>query len=182
MPPPGLDALEHLVVLMMENRSFDHMLGALKARDPRILLLLGWVVCVVLFFSLSSGKREVYILPALPMLCVAMGPWLHDVVSRRGVGIGAFIAAVLFSGVLLAAGLAAALGHPGFEDRLASIRGTVDGDALGWMLAAIGGAGLLAALILRPKRGVAALCHGHLRRELGRPGDAGGSRQGQKQG
>lgn len=130
---------------------------ALKARDPRILLLLGWVVCVVLFFSLSSGKREVYILPALPMLCVAMGPWLYDVVSRRGVGIGAFIAAVLFSGVLLAAGLAAALGHPGFEDRLASIRGTVDGDALGWMLAAIGGAGLLAALILRPKRGVAAL-------------------------
>lgn len=34
--PAGLDALEHLVVLMMENRSFDHMLGGLKARDPRI--------------------------------------------------------------------------------------------------------------------------------------------------
>jgi phospholipase C len=26
--PPGLDALKHIVVLMMENRSFDHMLGA----------------------------------------------------------------------------------------------------------------------------------------------------------
>jgi phospholipase C len=25
--PPGLDALKHIVVLMMENRSFDHMLG-----------------------------------------------------------------------------------------------------------------------------------------------------------
>ena len=34
--PPGLDNLKHLVVLMMENRSFDHMLGALKAEDPRI--------------------------------------------------------------------------------------------------------------------------------------------------
>lgn len=34
--PPGLDALKHIVVLMMENRSFDHMLGALKAQDPRI--------------------------------------------------------------------------------------------------------------------------------------------------
>jgi len=34
--PPGLDSLKHIVVLMMENRSFDHMLGALKARDPRI--------------------------------------------------------------------------------------------------------------------------------------------------
>ena len=34
--PPGLDQLEHIVVLMMENRSFDHMLGALRADDPRI--------------------------------------------------------------------------------------------------------------------------------------------------
>ena len=32
----GLDNLKHLVVLMMENRSFDHMLGALKAQDARI--------------------------------------------------------------------------------------------------------------------------------------------------
>jgi phospholipase C len=34
--PPGLTALKHVVVLMMENRSFDHMLGALKAQDPRV--------------------------------------------------------------------------------------------------------------------------------------------------
>src|SRR5512138_2168856 len=32
----GLDALRHVVVLMMENRSFDHMLGGLTALDPRI--------------------------------------------------------------------------------------------------------------------------------------------------
>jgi phospholipase C len=34
--PAGLDNLRHIVVLMMENRSFDHMLGALKAQDARI--------------------------------------------------------------------------------------------------------------------------------------------------
>jgi len=34
--PTGLDSLRHIVVLMMENRSFDHMLGSLKAVDPRI--------------------------------------------------------------------------------------------------------------------------------------------------
>jgi len=34
--PAGLDNLKHIVVLMMENRSFDHMLGALKAQNPRI--------------------------------------------------------------------------------------------------------------------------------------------------
>jgi phospholipase C len=32
----GLDNLKHIVVLMMENRSFDHMLGGLKQQDPKI--------------------------------------------------------------------------------------------------------------------------------------------------
>jgi phospholipase C len=34
--PTGLDSLKHIVVLMMENRSFDHMLGSLKAVNPAI--------------------------------------------------------------------------------------------------------------------------------------------------
>ncbi len=34
--PTGLDKLQHIVVLMMENRSFDHMLGSLKAVNPAI--------------------------------------------------------------------------------------------------------------------------------------------------
>src|SRR5262245_13054795 len=33
MPPLGKDNLQHLVVLMMENRSFDHMLGDLGSVD-----------------------------------------------------------------------------------------------------------------------------------------------------
>src|SRR5258708_11505141 len=32
--PPGLDKLKHIVVLMMENRSFNHMLGYLKPDWP----------------------------------------------------------------------------------------------------------------------------------------------------
>ncbi len=32
----GLDNLKHIVVLMMENRSFDHMLGGLKKQYPKI--------------------------------------------------------------------------------------------------------------------------------------------------
>lgn len=34
--PPGLDALKHIVVLMMENRSFDHMLGGLRRQSPQV--------------------------------------------------------------------------------------------------------------------------------------------------
>lgn len=32
----GLENLKHIVVLMMENRSFDHMLGGLKKKFPKI--------------------------------------------------------------------------------------------------------------------------------------------------
>ena len=34
--PDGLSKLRHLVVLMMENRSFDHMFGGLKAAHPAL--------------------------------------------------------------------------------------------------------------------------------------------------
>src|ERR1700739_2609218 len=37
----GLDNLKHVVVLMMENRSFDHMLGGLKKKFPKIAGLTG---------------------------------------------------------------------------------------------------------------------------------------------
>lgn len=33
---PGIKGLQHIVVLMMENRSFDHMLGALRSKNPAI--------------------------------------------------------------------------------------------------------------------------------------------------
>ena len=35
-PPAQSKKVHHLVVLMLENRSFDHMLGGLKSQDPRI--------------------------------------------------------------------------------------------------------------------------------------------------
>jgi 4-amino-4-deoxy-L-arabinose transferase-like glycosyltransferase len=57
----------------------------LRARDARLLLLLGWVVLVLIFFSLSPGKRGVYVLPALPALAVASGEWLRGLWQRPDV-------------------------------------------------------------------------------------------------
>jgi phospholipase C len=34
--PAGLAAIEHVVVLMLENRSFDHMLGYLYAGSGNV--------------------------------------------------------------------------------------------------------------------------------------------------
>src|SRR2546423_5789487 len=53
----GLDNLKHIVVLMMENRSFDHMLGALKQTDPRINGLSGEE------FNLNTAGQKVKVQP-----------------------------------------------------------------------------------------------------------------------
>lgn len=58
---------------------------ALKARDARVLLPLGFVVLYVLLFTLSSGKRDLYILSALPMMALAAGFLLPELLRRRAV-------------------------------------------------------------------------------------------------
>ncbi|MGH8076867.1 MAG: ArnT family glycosyltransferase [Lysobacter sp.] len=131
---------------------------ALRARDARVLLPLAWVVLVVLFFTLSAGKREVYVLPALPMLCLALGPWLPAVLFRPWPRRLAFAFAVVLAAVTLVTGLMVAFGEPGFEHRLDNARGIAGGgNALGAMLAAIGAFGIGALMWFRLRGGVAAM-------------------------
>lgn len=75
---------------------------AFAARDPWPALLLGWVVLVVLFFSLSSGKRGVYLLPAVPALAMAAAPWLPELLRARGTRRLAFGLAVALAGLAAA--------------------------------------------------------------------------------
>jgi 4-amino-4-deoxy-L-arabinose transferase-like glycosyltransferase len=57
----------------------------LKRIDARYTLLLGWALLVLVFFSASPGKREVYIFPMLPALAVAAAPLLPGLLRFRGV-------------------------------------------------------------------------------------------------
>lgn len=57
----------------------------LRKGDARLALLLGWIVLVLLFFSISPGKRGVYILPALPALALVAAPFADALLERRGV-------------------------------------------------------------------------------------------------
>jgi 4-amino-4-deoxy-L-arabinose transferase-like glycosyltransferase len=57
---------------------------ALRERRLVTGVLLAWVVIVLLFFSASSGKRGVYILPALPAFVMAAAPWLPELLRARG--------------------------------------------------------------------------------------------------
>ncbi|HZX81058.1 MAG TPA: glycosyltransferase family 39 protein [Lysobacter sp.] len=131
---------------------------ALHAKDARLLVLLGGVVAILLFFSLSAGKREVYILPALPLFCLALGPWLPGVLERAGARRLAFALAALLSVLLGVIGATVAFGHPSFEQKLDAARGLAGGaDALGWALLAIGAWGIAMLLFFGVRRGVAAL-------------------------
>src|ERR1700719_1020923 len=35
LPPPGRSGIDHVIVVMMENRSFDHLLGWLPGADGK---------------------------------------------------------------------------------------------------------------------------------------------------
>jgi 4-amino-4-deoxy-L-arabinose transferase-like glycosyltransferase len=137
----------------------------LQRRDPRYLLPLAWWVLIVLFFSLPSGKRDVYILPALPMFCLALAPLLPGLLRRQGLRWLLLAFSALLSLAFLCAGALMLLGHPYFEQRIIDSRGFTMAvtTALGWVLVAVGawGAGcLLWFRVRRIERAVAGLLGG----------------------
>lgn len=122
-----------------------------RARDLRIALPLMWVALVVLFFSLSSGKRGVYVLPALPALALAAAPFLKALASRQGPQRTLFIVAGLIAGVCLATAMYL-LGDTRAHQRLIE---EYEIDALVPLLA-IGGISSLICAIARVHRGFSA--------------------------
>lgn len=130
----------------------------LRRRDARYLLPLAWWALIVLFFSIPSGKRDVYIMPALPMACLALGPLLPGIVRRVWANRIACGFAFALGALLLAAGLAMWFGEPKFEAKLMSDRGFTDGGhGLYAMLIAMGAWALAAVSWHRIRRGIAGL-------------------------
>lgn len=116
-----------------------------RRRDPRYVLPLAWCVLVVLFFTLSAGKRDMYILPALPMACLALAPLLPGIVRRPAARRLAFGFAALLSIAFLGTGLAMWLGEPAFERQLVEHRGLLHGgDPLAMFFTAVGAWGVAA--------------------------------------
>ena len=121
-----------------------------RRRDARFLVPAMWVALVVVFFSLSPGKRDMYILPALPMLCVALAPALVMALAQRGCQRLLFAFTLVLAVVMLGAALAALTGEPAVETRPERSRGlAIDGNAHWWMLFTMGAVALLAAVAFR---------------------------------
>ena len=129
----------------------------LRRRDARFLVPLGWVLLVFVFFSIPSGKRDMYILPALPMLALALAPLLPGILRRANAQRLLLGFVLAFSLAALGAGLAMLLGEPGFERGFMEGRDAHVADGLAWMFAAIGGFGLGSTLWCGRRRAHAAL-------------------------
>ena len=112
----------------------------IRAGDARLLLLVGWALLVLVFFSASPGKREVYLFPALPALCIAAAPLLPELLRR------VWVRRLLLSYVLLMAGATAALAIGGLAgapwlDGVARDR-ALDADTVHALLLWSGGLGI----------------------------------------
>ena len=129
----------------------------LRRRDPRYLLPLAWWAMIVVFFSIPDGKRDVYVMPALPMMCLALAPLLPGLL-RRAWARWLLLGLALSVALLFAAGGISVLEGGGLAQRLREQRGLAPGavQAGGWMLLAIGAWGLGCVLAFR-RRAVAAL-------------------------
>jgi 4-amino-4-deoxy-L-arabinose transferase-like glycosyltransferase len=119
--------------------------GLAKRPDARYLLSAGFVLLVVLFFSISPGKRDMYILPALPIAALMCGPglillgrnriWQHLLTG---------VALCLSIGLLLL-GLIVIMQEPSFATKLAA-RHQFVGNGMWWSFAAAGLLSLVAVL------------------------------------
>ena len=130
----------------------------LRRRDARYLLPLAWWAMALLFFSIPDGKRDVYIMPALPMMCLALAPLLPGLLRKRWAQALLLVLAGLLALLFLAAGLALFGGDGAMAGRLQQQRGlTAAGLHAGaWMLLAMGVWGVACVLAFR-RRAVVAL-------------------------
>lgn len=127
---------------------WPHWRAAWRTRDLRVVLPLIWVVLVVLFFSCSSGKRGVYVLPALPALVLASAPAIAQIALRRGAQRVLFALAVGVAAIAL--GAAAYLMHSQKVLAQLSDQYGIDSAAPLW---AIGIAAVVACVAARPRLG-----------------------------
>jgi 4-amino-4-deoxy-L-arabinose transferase-like glycosyltransferase len=124
----------------------------LKARNVATLLFGAWMLLVLLFFSMSDGKRSLYIFPALPALALLVGPALPRLMVRVGPRRAVF-ALALFLPLLLVATGTYALAEPEFLQNFTAPNAL---RLLAFSIAAIGSAGTVTVLAFRARKAASA--------------------------
>ncbi|MEO8063328.1 MAG: glycosyltransferase family 39 protein [Pseudomonadota bacterium] len=122
--------------------------AAFHARDARVWLPLSWLMLVVVFFSLSPGKRGVYITPALPALAIASLPFIEAVLARAGVRRAGLILGSMFF-VAAAAFVVAHAMHAKFAVEAIAAANLTSATAM-YLYLGLCGAGLIYAFVRAP--------------------------------
>lgn len=86
--------------------------AAWQSRLAKTWLPLSWMLLVLLFFSISTGKRGVYIFPALPALALSAAPFLPELYAQRWVRRLALLGGVLLASICVGAAVAWSMGTP----------------------------------------------------------------------
>jgi 4-amino-4-deoxy-L-arabinose transferase-like glycosyltransferase len=115
----------------------------------------------LVFFSIPHGKRDVYLMPTLPMIALAMAPYLEEIAASRWARNSAFWIALIGGVTILGAGVWALFGHSAaFQDMLRRRELEDLGQAMVGMIVAIGVVFIAAAAWFWSQRGVHALLAG----------------------
>ena len=91
-----------------DESNLEYFDSPLRFHPPAILLLV-WMAVIVVFFSISSNKEDLYILPIYPAAAAVVGGMLAQMSGARASLRRPFGAAAAIIGILLAAGGAAIL-------------------------------------------------------------------------
>lgn len=128
-------------------------LERLQARDARFLLPLAWVALIIVFFSVPSGKRDVYIMPALPWVALMSAPFVDGLLERAWLRRALFALTAVLAAVFLLAGIGAWNGWIPAAQALVIERGLDHGGAGLWaLLVGIGCIAALALVLFRVRR------------------------------
>ncbi len=115
-------------------------------------LLFFWIALPFVFFSVSAGKRGIYLLPTIPALCMALANWIERVRSTNESGRRLLEGPALPIVLCVTLAAAAALASPLRPEPAIAAAAFDAGRAGVWIVAA---AGVLAALVV-DRRGEAA--------------------------
>ena len=145
IPPLWLPATALLPWLVPRWRA------AWRSRQLPVTLFLAWALLVVLFFSLSPGKRGVYVLPALPAVVLAAAPYLPGLwrcpgPQKVGAGLTALLAVITIGAFV----------YLQTDAQLATRLRTEAGLTSAAPLALAGALCVVALLVFRWRRGLAA--------------------------
>jgi 4-amino-4-deoxy-L-arabinose transferase-like glycosyltransferase len=120
----------------------------LQARQAATLLLGGWILLVLLFFSMSDGKRSLYIFPALPALALLAGRHLPAILARPWPRRLLLVLASLLAALPLAIGIFMLADYPPLH---ASLDEPANPIALAWISIATGLAATSVVGFCRPE-------------------------------